>query len=316
MIAQLYIIEAKGCEGPHYRNRSLAILHSIHRAIVAYTGPLPNIEFSFVVDDMADPGGKQATTWSLTRTPDKEKLWIMGDFGYWSWSIEPIGAYNEVRMKIADEVETVFTDKKPVAVWRGAALNDQRKKLLDIARGKEWADVKEVVWDEKPELLSIADHCRYMFVLHTEGVSIIQPNCFHCERADAMAIGRSYSGRLKYLQNCRSVVVIPKLNWIERHHHLLMSKGIEQNFVEVEGDFSDLESKIEHYLAHPGEAERIANNSVALFRDRYLTPAAQACYWRKLFRVWSQVSFEPEPYRIANETGEKIWRGMPFETYV
>lgn len=111
------------------------------------------------------------------------------------------------------------------------------------------------------------------------------------------------------------MVVIPKLNWTENHHHLLASGGVNQNFIEVESDFSDLEEKILYYLDHREEAERIANNSVALFRDRYLTPAAQSCYWRRLFRLWSQVSFEPEFYKTVNGTS-KIWRGIPFETYV
>lgn len=37
-------------------------------------------------------------------------------------------------------------------------------------------------------------------------------------------------------------------------------------------------------------SERIANNSVATFRDRYLTPAAETCYWRKLLDGWTSAS--------------------------
>ena len=54
------------------------------------------------------------------------------------------------------------------------------------------------------------------------------------------------------------------------------------------------------------EGKRIANNSVRTFRERYLTPAAEACYWRKLIKGWSEVSFEPE--RKA--------RGMRVENFV
>lgn len=48
---------------------------------------------------------------------------------------------------------------------------------------------------------------------------------------------------------------------------------------------------------------------------RYLTPAAEACYWRRLVRGWREVTFEPEFYHLA-EDGKKKWRGVPFESYV
>lgn len=60
-------------------------------------------------------------------------------------------------------------------------------------------------------------------------------------------------------------------SWIEPHHHLLVASGPLQNFVEVETDFSDLEDKILALIKNPEKAERIAKNSVELFRDRYNT---------------------------------------------
>lgn len=47
---------------------------------------------------------------------------------------------------------------------------------------------------------------------------------------------------------------------------------------------------IESLEANPLEAERIANNTVMTFKDRYLTPAMEVCYWRKLFRAWADVT--------------------------
>jgi len=92
-----------------------------------------------------------------------------------------------------------------------------------------------------------------------------------------------------------------------------------QNVVQVERDFSDLNSKLNHLLSNEAEARRIAERSVKQFRDRYLTPAAQACYWRRLFRAWKTVSFEPEFYQTVKERNGKIrrkCRGTPFETFV
>lgn len=105
--------------------------------------------------------------------------------------------------------------------------------------------------------------------------------------------------------------IIPELNWVEPHHQLLIAQGPARNYVPVKYDFSDLGEKMQFLLDHPDEAERIADNSVAMFRDKYLTPAAQACYWRKMFRTWSEVSFEPE---LSEDYGKP--RGIPFETYV
>jgi len=71
--------------------------------------------------------------------------------------------------------------------------------------------------------------------------------------------------------------------------------------------------------AHPEKAKLIANNNVETFRERYLTPAAEACYWRELVRRWKEVSFEPELYHGLG-SGAKYKRtrkrGVRFETFV
>lgn len=133
--------------------------------------------------------------------------------------------------------------------------------------------------------------------------------------------GRSYSGSLKYRQACRSVIVIHELQWLQHYHYLLSASGPTQNYVQVKRDFSDLDSSIEYYLAHPDEAKQIADNSVRTFRERYLTPAAEACYWRQLIKGWRESSFEPVLYaqlkksESSDETTKHV-RGMRFETFM
>jgi len=124
-------------------------------------------------------------------------------------------------------------------------------------------------------------------------------------------VGRSYSGRGKYLQNCNSVVFMSNRTWVEPQHGLLVSSGPHQNFVEIQDDFSDLEEKVLELTADQEKAKRIAKNSVDTFRDRHLTPAAQVCYWRKLIRSWATVSFVPEKY----QPGTRKQRGISFETF-
>jgi hypothetical protein len=102
---------------------------------------------------------------------------------------------------------------------------------------------------------------------------------------------------------------------MEPHHALLIPSGPQQNFVEVEKDFSDLEEKMEYLLDNPQKAQAIAQASAETFRDRYLTPAAQTCYWRRLITEWANVSFVPDEWVIVNKS---MHNGgvLPFETFV
>ena len=104
------------------------------------------------------------------------------------------------------------------------------------------------------------------------------------------------------------------MQWIQHHHYLLVSNGTQQNYVEVERDFTDLSERMNDLLERPEEAKRIADNNVKTFRERYLTPAAEACYWRALIRGWAQVSFIPEPYEIIQ--GRKRHRGLRVESFM
>jgi hypothetical protein len=132
--------------------------------------------------------------------------------------------------------------------------------------------------------------------------------------------GHTYSGRGKYLLNCASVSIVHTPEWIEPHTHLFASTGPGRNIIEVKRDWKDLDKQIRRLLRNPDEAQIIAKNSVKTFRNRYLTPAAQACYWRRMFHAWATVSFEPTLYHtIKDETTGRIFRkirGTPFESYV
>ncbi|MCJ1474035.1 hypothetical protein MMC13_002693 [Lambiella insularis] len=301
---ELYVIEVR-CMGEDHRKKVVATLLSIFRAMTAIPSrkELPNIEFFFTIEDMADD--PDVPLWVLTRRVQDEMVWLMPDFGFWSWNLEGIGPFSQVASGIAardTDPDEQWSKKIPKLVWRGKpSFNFKlRRALLNAARGKPWADVRTIRWQSKTSMeedfISSADHCDYMFLAHAEG--------------------RSYSAALKYRQLCRSVVVIHKLQWIQHHHYLLVANGTQQNFVEVERDFSDLESKISYLLQHPDEARRIADNGVRVFRERYLTTAAEACYWRALIRGWAEVSFEAELYEKDPSSGRSRFRGLRVESFV
>lgn len=111
------------------------------------------------------------------------------------------------------------------------------------------------------------------------------------------------------------MIIIHKLQWIQHHHYLLVADGAEQNYVEVDRDFSDLGAKMDYLITHPGEARRIADNNIKTFRERYFTSAATACYWRALINGWAASSFEPEVFETA-PSGDQRPRGMRFENFV
>lgn len=155
--------------------RGLAVLHSIHRALITSPTPLPNIEFSFSVSDVADPTNLGRSIWALSRTQEKEEKWLLPDFGYWSWPVDLIGGYDQVRREIASS-ELDFSSKKKQVVWRGAIkTNTLRRDLIRVTRNKDWADVQAIEWHNSTNVaaasnsITIPDHCQYQFVIQTEG---------------------------------------------------------------------------------------------------------------------------------------------------
>ena len=91
-------------------------------------------------------------------------------------------------------------------------------------------------------------------------------------------------------------------------------------------DYSDLPKKMSYYTkpSNIAKAQQIADKSRETFRERYLTPAAEACYWRALIRGWASVmGFTPEFWVEVKkfdkvhqkERIKRVPRGAPYEAY-
>lgn len=311
---QLRILETKGIfdlEGSQFPERAVAVWSQIHRALLGATAigeTLPSIEFSVSVDDRPntpeDPDDKH-TLWAFSRKYDNssnDRAWVMPDFNFWSWR-GVAGSFTEMRSRGKD-LDEYIPDKIPKAVWRGAVWTNPevRAPLLKVTKNKPWADVFEFDWMTRDNFIPMEDFCRYAFLVHTEG--------------------RSWSGRLKYLLNCDSVTMIHDREWTAHYYSLLIPDGPKQNFVPVKRDFSDLKRKVQYYLGNQYEAQRVADNAVATFRDRYLTLAAETCYWRKLMRSWREMSYAPEIYEEVQKTVDgkvqniTMLRGVAYEEAV
>lgn len=159
--------------------------------------------------------------------------------------------------------------------WRGALMVDIRRSLLDIASRFTWGAVAELDWGNKErletELLTPAQHCQYKYLAHVEGFA--------------------YSGRLKYLLQCRSVTVAHEAEFVQHFHPLWNSddSSPEQNIVvSPEPGFDNLPATMDALINDDARAERIADTSFRFWRH-YLSTSSIDCYWRRLFERWAEV---------------------------
>ncbi|KAG0146327.1 hypothetical protein CROQUDRAFT_657479 [Cronartium quercuum f. sp. fusiforme G11] len=278
---RVYIKQFNGGPG----KRTEAILNSIQEAVITSPERLPNVEFVIKTTDAPVQDDDRYPLWVLDRTSNQEEVWLMPDFGFYAWPEPKVGSMIEVRDKCAKvERELSWSKKITKAFWRGAILVKLREQMIEIAKHHEWNDIKPLVWQHLDGLLtSLENHCRYKYVIHAEGYA--------------------YSGRLKYLQMCRSVVVSHEMKFIQHFHHLLDSDpdSPTQNIALASGPgFEGLPDLMDKLIHDDARAELIANNSVRLFRH-YLSPAGISCYWREMFRSWSKVQGF-EPIRQHNDT--------------
>ncbi|KAF9701334.1 hypothetical protein EKO04_000585 [Ascochyta lentis] len=289
------------------RERILGTLAQIDRALT--TSPtsdpsIPNIEFSLSLDDLPRRSKKKGVFFGYTRKEGREydDVWMMPNYAYWSWNYTHAPSWNSIRREIElKEKEVPWNKKDPRVVWRGKIkMAKLRKELVRVSDGKPWSDIKPVVINNATDVhtkdvMNLRQFCGYKFTVQTEGTS--------------------YSGRLKYLQLCRSALVTHPLEWQEFHTHLMRLAGPDVNYIEASENFGNLEAAMDYYREHDNEAEDIARNSYETFARRYLTPAAVTCYWRRLFWTWSSVQgFEPQLYAPDKE-GNQIMRATPWTAF-
>ncbi|KAJ5931523.1 CAZyme family GT90 [Penicillium verrucosum] len=291
---QLYVVKARPkCED--HRRKILGTLSLIYRALATdqKRASRPYFEFIFSVEDRVDDvTNSEWPVWVFSRTPTEEGVWLMPDFSFWAWDNPSnyIGPYDQVIQRI-ERMDIPWSEKKPKLLWRGkpSFAPKLRRALIEAARDKSWGDVKQVDWNTGSNVLRMEDHCHYMFI------------------ASVLFGFTKISASLQF-GHCRT-----QIQFIQHHHYLLVADGPNQNYVEVERDFSDLSEKMETLVNNTEAAKRIANNSVTTFRERYLTPAAEACYWRSLFDgyagVWNGTVEQSSETKYRG-------RGLRYESFV
>lgn len=311
---------------PTILHRQSASINQIYRAVKTSPEILPNVSFAFGIQDQ--PVFSSLSYARPIVSPSRRRIFPMPHFSFWSWPLPFINSIPAAERAIAAiENATPFSDKDPRAVWRGTTWFNNgagshphlRQELVRAAAGVSWADVQGLEWAsggrEAVNAIMIQDFCRYKYIIQTEGIG--------------------YSGRLQFHQLCESVVLSPPLEWMQHTTHLvkpafsstMLGSGAghptvyererwpkeyplaQANMIFVAYDWSDLEATVKWLEEHEDVAAAIARNQRKTFHDDgYLSPAAEACYWRSLLRVWDE---------LARPVGDE-WKqqGIPAEEFI
>lgn len=153
-----------------------------------------------------------------------------------------------------------FAQKKDMAIFRGLigqeGGTELKRNRYDFVRrffGHPLCNVG-VIDPQYPEWqtekLTISEHLDYKFIMALEGNDV--------------------ASNLKWVMSSNSVAVMPRPTcetWF-------MEGRLKPNYhyIEIKPDFSDLEERLNHYIAHPDEAEAIiahAHEYVAQFRNKH-----------------------------------------------
>lgn len=128
----------------------------------------------------------------------------MPHFSSWSWPLEYVGPLDEALTKIAEyEGDVRWEDKMDKAIWRGTPWFNPdwsvglRPKLVEVTKGKEWADVQ--IWGQGQDpknTLTIDEFCKYRYIIYTE-VCLLFLFC-HSTSPSYLSLCYSSSARAEY----------------------------------------------------------------------------------------------------------------------
>lgn len=254
---------------------------------------MEGIEFVFSTADKDGTHNDDGAGWVLDkRVTDKPGQYLIPDFSFAAWPEAGIATYAEFRRE-AEKVNQKWPwkTKKDKLFWRGDPNTGSpfRQSLLqqnNSADADQWSDIQRTSFWESgfSKIILPEDHCEHKYLLHSEG--------------------NSYSGRSKYILGCSSAVVMHRLEWTQHFHPALIgaTDHADRNIIEMSGPlFEGLGSKIKELQAQDrrslkswvssappsSEAATVAANAHRTLTQRYLSPAATACYIRAALHSYS-----------------------------
>lgn len=171
-----------------------------------------------------------------------------------------------------------FSAKKDMAIFRGKVKGkDSRRQFMQMYFNHPMCDLGDVSKDTddpqawQTEKKTIREHLDYKFILALEGNDV--------------------ASNLKWVMSSNSLAVMPRPTcetWF-------MEGTLIPNYhyVEIKSDFSDLEERMNYYIAHQDEAEAIikhAHEYVAQFKDKDRENLISLLVLDKYFKVTGQQS--------------------------
>lgn len=140
--------------------------------------------------------------------------------------------------------DLLFEEKISKIVWRGAAYQNKRKYFLKKTFYFSFCDVGcTAKGSENPlfkkEYMSIKDQLKYKFIFSVEGNDV--------------------ASNLKWILNSNSLCFMQKPKMETWAMEGLLKAGV--HYVELNHDFSNLESKYLYYVNNPEKAKRIIRNA-------------------------------------------------------
>lgn len=137
-----------------------------------------------------------------------------------------------------------FEHKKDLLIGRGAMTQAHRMRFMEMYFNHPLCDVGQVnTRGGKPEWIkpkiSIEEHLQYKFILSLEGNDV--------------------ATNLKWIMSSNSIAVMPKPKYETWFMEGRLVAGT--HYIEIKDDYSDLETQLQYYIAHPEEAQAIARNA-------------------------------------------------------
>ena len=170
-----------------------------------------------------------------------------------------------------------FREKADRAIFRGH-INEKphRRLFLEMYHGHPMVDAAIISplpeypaeWAQEP--ISLWKHLDHKFILAIEGNDV--------------------ASNLKWVMSSNSIAVMPR----PTYETWFMEGTLipDYHYVEIKKDYSDLIERINHYIAHPEEAQAIARNAheyIRQFRDPRRERLISLLVLEKYFRATGQI---------------------------
>ncbi len=167
-----------------------------------------------------------------------------------------------------------FEKKKNILIGRSMFAQAHRDDFFRKYHNHPLCDLKKAFKSSDPDYLSITAHLAYKFILALEGNDV--------------------ATNLKWIMSSHSVAVMP----MPKYETWFMEGTLlpDHHFICIKDDYSDLEDKLEYFIANPDQAEAIVKNAnayVARFMDQKVESVIALQVLKKYFVSTGQ---RPLPY--------------------